>query len=313
MNPAQFAHPQPSYVLSKDALKNVLGSDEDSVSSYEDTEEIGRGDTMQQSVTADSRHKESVQSENPIPDEFRGVFSPLPAVPKGQVKQKKTRGSHKDANARLSSIGSEKENVDPVPQNANDNGWNSSTEAQTRKTLATLHSRAQVGANGSNVFNEAPPTFTINSTKSTRFNGGNCANVQPLKSKMRQKAPVTEDGQSFVLPDMNNMSDLVTGNLGNEHPISSGKMAKPRVAFTHNAPTGSPIRYIVIDGVAVPFDEEAIIASLRKLEEKMASLQLFKDEAGRRLEHSEAARVHAEYMIQDKMNAIDREFSFCQP
>ncbi|KAJ5964309.1 uncharacterized protein N7479_004185 [Penicillium vulpinum] len=121
---------------------------------------------------------------------------------------------------------------------------------------------------------------TSNSAGTPRKSSANAANTNTIGDTMTH--------QSFLLPDLPNISELVSGVYEDGTPVYSrqGKMRSTRfVSPLHDHTDVSlPHDHMPLDAVPVPEDEKALFVHLRLLQDKVAELEMFKAEAERRME-----------------------------
>lgn len=102
--------------------------------------------------------------------------------------------------------------------------------------------------------------------------------------------PGTATQQSFILPDLPNLTELVSGKWKDGTPLFS-RTSKAKSRFTSaNSPRRSRSDYqnhAQIESIPLPPDEKAIIASLQLLRERVAELELQKSESDHRAEEYE--------------------------
>jgi hypothetical protein len=95
--------------------------------------------------------------------------------------------------------------------------------------------------------------------------------------------------QSFLLPDLPNISELVSGVYEDGTPVYNrqGKMRSTRfVSPLHdNTELSLPHDHFPLDAVPVPEDEKALFVSLRLLQDKVSELTMWKSDAERRMEN----------------------------
>lgn len=213
----------------------------------------------------------------------------------------------------------DKENRRPTSPTAKptDNVSRPSTlgNGEPRRTLAEMHARVTDEDDESLLGEERPPTLDLTS-RSTRFSRPNSRlnSVNPSASTAKSKEdlnskkpesnkpisgrspqkPVTSQAippnslsanvtyQSFVLPDLPNLSELVSGVHGDGTPIFSrhvshgSRFANGR---QYNYHPEDDIDDPAVDGVPMPYEEKAILISLRLLQDKVVELE--KEKAGR--------------------------------
>lgn len=186
-----------------------------------------------------------------------------------------------------------------------------------RRTLSDMHAKVRDSYDGSFLGDERPAPVDIRS-RSTRFTNpnnsqeiaeaierasreayarerkGNTAGASPrtlpktITSHHTDAMGDTMTRQSFLLPDLPNISELVSGVYEDGTPVFSRqhKMRSTRfVSPPHHATDVSLTReHIPLDAVPIPEDEKALFVSLRLLQDKVAELEMFKSDAEKRLE-----------------------------
>lgn len=207
----------------------------------------------------------------------------------------------------------------------------SKSDAQRRRSsLAEMH--AKVSSEEDSFTEERPPTVT-NTFKNTRFGNSRSRQTarntntalahlsdQQLNARTPQKQnngtpkPAQNQGnvtqQSFMLPDLPNLTELVSGVFKDGTPVFS-KTAKHKTRFS-SAPNpsrfsrGQP-NFVRLEGVPIPDDEKAIFASLQLLKEKVAELEQEKAESEKQIEEqqSEIIGLKAELAAQKETRRSD--------
>lgn len=211
-----------------------------------------------------------------------------------------------------------KEATEPSPPiaKATDYGSGGSRKgsAEQRRTLASMHARVTDEDAASEFSDDRPPTLNL-TTRSTRFGGASNAKVQtkpslPPKFASKQNAPdalpeatvQTQSNQtvqtntrtissvaqgntqqSFVLPEMPNMSELVSGVFHDGTPVFSrqGKALASRFASLSHLQQDGTMEpdYDHVAGLLTPEEEQAIFMSLKLLSDKVAELEHAKADA----------------------------------
>lgn len=157
------------------------------------------------------------------------------------------------------------------------------------RTLAAMHARVRDEDDLSRATEDRPPTIdlTIRNTRfghrktqqsllakgylPTKFSstqGLTTASISDRKAKSHKLGtPNQGTQQSFLLPDMPNMSELVSGIFEDGTPVFSrrGKPRTSRFAVRHG--------HMGVGEVPVPEDEQAIFLSLKLLQDKIAVLE----------------------------------------
>ena len=209
----------------------------------------------------------------------------------------------------------QKEVVEPSPPPAKTADYVSGTsrQASTQKPygLAAMHSRVKKSDDETGLTDDRPPTTDL-TTRSTRFGSGQYtrpesqdpfpANFSSTKEFMKSishggpnktsKAEVPADGtfssathpptqQSYVLPDMPNLSELVSGVYQDGTPVFS-RNGKPRGSRMSSASRQQhrlqKLNHVEVAEIPVPEDEKAIYVSLKLLQDKVAELEVTRAE-----------------------------------
>jgi hypothetical protein len=116
--------------------------------------------------------------------------------------------------------------------------------------------------------------------------------------------------QSFMLPDLPNLTELVSGVFQDGTPVFS-RNTRARSRFTNPLnPSRGPARQLnhtPIDSVPIPSDEKAIFASLQLLKEKVAQLEQEKAESEKKIEEQEIQiiELRAANEAQEKLRRSD--------
>jgi hypothetical protein len=183
---------------------------------------------------------------------------------------------------------------------------------QRKTTLSQVHQ--MVTDDEHSVIDDQPPTVTL--TKATRFSSTRSRqepaqqqstfarkSQQPVNNTPRS---IQNTAQSFILPDLPNLTELVSGVFEDGTPIFN-RHSRPRSHFSAPAPAGRQPNYNRIDSVPIPAEEKAIFASLQLLQEKVAQLEQEKAEADKRMEEqeNEIVEMRAAQDAQDRMRRPD--------
>lgn len=99
----------------------------------------------------------------------------------------------------------------------------------------------------------------------------------------------TQTNQSFLLPDLSNINELVLGVRKDGTPSAKRASRSRFTSASHNSQT---ISHIPVTGVAVPDDEKAIYASLQILKGRLTQLEMENSEAQKRAERFEAEAIN---------------------
>ncbi|KAJ5473255.1 hypothetical protein N7475_002821 [Penicillium sp. IBT 31633x] len=186
-----------------------------------------------------------------------------------------------------------------------------------RRTFSDMHAKVRDSYEGSFLGDERPAPIPTK-TRSTRFGNANTsqeiadaierASRDAYAKEMRKSTSIsagtprkssanapntntigdTMTHQSFLLPDLPNISELVSGVYEDGTPVYSrqGKMRSTRfVSPLHdNTDVSHPHEHMPLDAVPVPEDEKALFVHLRLLQDKVAELEMFKSEAEKKMD-----------------------------
>ncbi|KAJ5170356.1 uncharacterized protein N7500_003139 [Penicillium coprophilum] len=193
----------------------------------------------------------------------------------------------------------------------------SKSQRDQRRTFSDMHAKVRDSYEGSFLGDERPAPIPTK-TRSTRFGNANTsqeiadaierASREAYAKELRKSASNTAGTprkssanatntntigdtmthQSFLLPDLPNISELVSGVYEDGTPVYSrqGKMRSTRfVSPLHDHTDVSlPHEHMPLDAVPVPEDEKALFVHLRLLQDKVAELEMFKSEAEKRMD-----------------------------
>jgi hypothetical protein len=283
-----------------------LDDSRDSVMSFEDSHRslapAGKGDRP---------------AHNPAP-----TRSPLRNVPnRGAV----TGGDslRKDAQIRRASLAQKenKENIVPLDPMSKPGVMSGSRHINgtQRRTLSEIHTKVAETHDGSYISDERPASLTT-ATRNTRFGntrtsaqaaniaqavnkaaGGsylkeaneirrNAGGQKPLAIGTYTTNIFTDNAtqQSFALPDVQNLSELISGVYQEGIPAIS-RQPRGRTTRFASPPTATacgsgPSDHIPLSAISIPSDEKAIFVSLKLLQGKVATLEAEKSDAEARFE-----------------------------
>lgn len=246
-------------------------------------------------VTAD---EDSLDLKAPMIGNYEITGTPPLTKPSKQSRERGRGPPGHDARIRRAS-GLQNEITDPSPpEKARDYGSGESRQGSegTRRTLAAMHARVRDENDVSRISDERPATIDL-TVKNTRF--GNMKTQHSASNDLalpttytsnnglagafnlsnKQKHPYTMNSnqgtqQSFVLPDLPNISELVSGVFEDGTPVFSrhGKARVSRFATSQDHRQASK-KYVGVDEIPVPYDEQAIFLSLKLLQDKVALLE----------------------------------------
>ena len=213
-------------------------------------------------------------------------------------------------------------------------GGSRPSSREQRASLAAFHARVSDADENSILINERPPTNDLTS-RSTRFTSNQGIKAAPVATALPSKLPskhafsrlassaskpkqeyappqsqnatissqLNTGGQpSFLLPEIPNLSELVTGVFEDGTPVFSrhGKSRGSRFSSKARTPRSArnTIKHLLINEVPVSEEEQQIYASLKILQEKLAEMEVERVE-------SQAAIQE----LQSKNQALERERS----
>jgi hypothetical protein len=108
---------------------------------------------------------------------------------------------------------------------------------------------------------------------------------------------------SFLLPDLPNLTELVSGNYKNGTPIfASGTKSRARYTSVNFHPPSQP-NFMPVSGVPISDDDKAILASLQLLKDKVASLEQENAQAARRIEDYENEVIELQAELNSQADA----------
>ncbi|PGH04530.1 hypothetical protein AJ79_07056 [Helicocarpus griseus UAMH5409] len=306
---------EPDFAIDTSALHKAFPDFSDASSSEEDDDisiEVGRGGKKPSRRLDDSRDSimsidDSRYSASPVAKGGRyGNPSPKPAVRSVSNRTSSGRDSlRKGAQIRRASLALKENNLPQELKNKSSN---------QRRTLSEMHAKATETYDGSYLSDERPAKVEL-TTRNTRFGKARTsdqgAKIVDAVNKAagrtylkhnngdvdqaelhRQLAEKTTDGatdnlthQSYALPDVPNLSDLVSGIYEDGTP--KPKSRTTRFASPPAATNSRRTEHLPLDSIPVPDDEKAIFVSLKLLQEKVEALQIDKSDMEARLEEVE--------------------------
>lgn len=167
-----------------------------------------------------------------------------------------------------------------------------------RKRTSLAQSHAKISEDESSFIEERPPTMTFPS-KSTRWGGprsrqaslqlDGAAEPAPRMNDTSRSRPATAQtatAQSFMLPDLPNLTELVSGVFQDGTPVFS-KTTPARSRFADPNRKGRQPNHIPVDSVPIPDEEKAIFAALQLLQERVGQLEHERAEAEKKIEQQE--------------------------
>ena len=301
---------EPDYAINTSAIERAFpefsnagsSSDDDLHDELLDDElsvELGRGVSskptrhMEDSRNSHMSFENSVRSSSPaVRLDYPTSYTPQKSAMRAQPRRAVSENLRKDAQVRRASQ-AQKENIKPQS-----NGQ--------RRTLSEMHARARDPYDISFTGEEQRPSPGRGNSRSTRFGNANLSHqiaeaverasreVRPggKLSNSTRSAPANGAGdtfthQSFLLPDLPNLSELVSGVYEDGTPVlpSHKKMRSTRfVSPSQDADTSVSRQHLPLDAVPVPDDEKALFVSLRVLQERVAELEHAKSDAEKKIQ-----------------------------
>ncbi|KAK0283838.1 hypothetical protein LTR54_012186 [Friedmanniomyces endolithicus] len=128
---------------------------------------------------------------------------------------------------------------------------------------------------------------------------------QAVNNPTVQSATFTSN--SFALPDLPNITELVSGVRKDGTPVFNRTTNKSRSRFTSagNYRAPSQTQHVPIESVPIPDEEKAIFASLQVLKERVDSLEMEKAEAEKRGEEYEDEIIDLRSQLQAERRRPD--------
>ncbi|KAF2749781.1 hypothetical protein M011DRAFT_276419 [Sporormia fimetaria CBS 119925] len=286
-------------VVNKEFLDfDQSGMEEDDVSI-----EQGRGVTRSSRGTP-GRHNSSF-------DAFNSLYGMTPPSARTRKSNNADAGNlRRDAQIRLASR-NDLDTASPRPANMRNSPAISNKIERKRTSLAQSH--AKVSEDESSFIEERPPTLTF-PNRSTRWAGqrsrqnsqqfeaaADTGSRQNDTGRSRPATAQTGTGQSFMLPDLPNLTELVSGVFEDGTPMfSKTTPARSRIVASKARARRQP-NHIPVDSVPIPDEEKAIFAALQLLQERVAHLEHERVEHEKKIEEQdlEIIELRASQRAQD--------------
>jgi hypothetical protein len=208
-----------------------------------------------------------------------------------------TGSLRRDAQIRRASRNDMDMTASPRPASGRNSLAAATNQERKRPSLAQLH--AKVSEDESSFVEERPPTVTLQHSKSTRWGNRNRqtslqtdgnVDASPHVNGTPRSRPATAQNitaQSFVLPDMPNLTELVSGMFEDGTPVFS-KTVPARSRFPGpNSGGRRQSNHYPVDSVPIPQDEKAIFAALQLLQGKLSQMEHEAAEAEKKIEEQE--------------------------
>lgn len=284
------APPEPDFQINTSALKRAFPDFSTHGSSTEDSIEVGRG------IPRSNKSSHNLPSEDVSEalqfslgqgQNFRLLATP-PVKPKKSVDLKK--------DARRQSM--EKENDDPKKETKYGSGSSGKGSTDSRRTLVEKHTTVE--SDDSVVLQDTRPSQLNSQSRNTRFTAPQTTPKPALRRQASGQAAQNDTHtsamsgaagtyQSFAIPDMPNITALITGHRQDGTPIFN-RSAKSRSRFTTPASrrttSGKP-SHVPVENAPVPADAKALHVSLQMLQEKVAELESSKQQSEQKAEENE--------------------------
>lgn len=306
-----------------------LGDDEDEFSV-----EIGRGAALKPTRPGEDSRNSLMSIENSVRSSSPAVRLDYPTPQKTALKSNPPRRAtsdnlRKDAQVRRASQAHKENNFDPQPSKSNhrrDQHQQQQKQPLQRRSLSDMHARVRDSYEGSVLGDERPSPAPAN-PRSTRFGNVNLSHqiaeaVERASQEARRGGKLPNGSrsaaggngdnttyQSFLLPDLPNLSELVSGVYEDDGPAlpRQNKMRSTRFV---SPPLGGEMgeesvsrQHIPLDAVPVPDDEKALFVSLRVLQERVAELEHAKADAERKIQDM---RQENAFLKSDRPRAKDK-------
>lgn len=216
-------------------------------------------------------------------------------------------------------------------------GATRSSSGEQRRTLAEIHARVTDESDASFVSDDRPATVTFQ-MKQSRFSNAQpkgsplsavhnipqqqvkdalvdalsrhrdapqetpCRASRPQNNTTQNSNTVNQTNQSFLLPNMPDLSELVSGTFKDGAPVFS-RNGKPQSRFASGSGKTPPKPvHTLLDSVPVPDEEKAIFISLQLLQDKVAMLEMEKADAQRIAQELQ----HDNYQLQSENAQLQR-------
>ncbi|KAL5451371.1 hypothetical protein PMIN06_006261 [Paraphaeosphaeria minitans] len=232
---------------------------------------------------------------------FDSLYDITPPTGRSRKSYTADMGSlRRDAQIRRASRNDMDNGASPRPGSTRNSPALSSKQERKRASLAQLH--AKLSEDESGLMQERPPTTTFQHSTSTRWGNprsrqtslqmdGNVDASQHLTATPRSRPATAQNptAQSFILPDLPNLTELVSGVFEDGTPVFS-KNAPMRSRFVAPGKGGNGGRqplHIPVDSVPIPKDEKAIFAALQLLQDKVAQMEHERAEQEKKIEDQE--------------------------
>ena len=276
-------------------------SDDGSDGSAEMSIEIGRGAKARAREDARDLSSNIVFSLAGGDDDSQYEVTGTPPIRPKALSRRSTDALRREASVRKAT-----EAVAALKQQQYRSGNGKQSQQSLSETLAKMSAERDAPYMANEV--DAPTaTFNARNTRFARSRQVSAEQAQaaapvqstPLRSTAANNATVqsaTYTANSFALPDLPNITELVSGVRRDGTPLISRSSTKrpattTRSRFTSGSfnpsrqPSGPEYRHV--DSIPIPEDEKAIFASLNLLRQRVEELEMEKSEAAKRAEEYE--------------------------
>lgn len=252
---------------------------------------------------------------------FDSLYDVTPPTGRSRKSYAAETGSlRRDAQIRRASRNDMDNGASPRPGSTRHSPALSSKQDRKRPSLAKLH--AKLSEDESTFMQERPPNPTFQHSTSTRWGNSRSrttslqadkhADVSQYTNATSRSRPTTAQNptaQSFILPDLPNLTELVSGVFEDGTPVFS-KSAPIRSRFAAPGRGGNNGRqpsHIPVDSVPIPKDEKAIFAALQLLQDKVAQMEHERAEQEKKLEDQELEIVELKATAQAQTHSRGRD------
>ena len=316
---SRFSRPEPDFAINTSAIGRAFPDFSQGGSSSGDESlsiEIGRGLKQRSNTKAGRLNEHSSNAQLSLDGDSMEFSAPMignyevtgtPPLTQRQSSDRTGEAHHGSSRRdpqvrRPSGLQKEITRPSPPPSKTRDYGSGESKKGSedNRRTLSSMHARVRDENERSRFSDERPPTIDL-TARNTRFanaKGQHTASglamptkftskqslLQTLapKNRLNSQTVPTPQGtqQSFILPDLPNISELVSGVYEDGTPVFSrhGKSRASRFVPA-SGKTDKRQEYALVNELPVPDDEQAIFLSLKLLQDKVATLEKTNAEA----------------------------------
>lgn len=318
---------EPDFHINTSALKRAFPDFSQYGSSEEDSIEVGRG-------VGRKSHENQLPSEDPSEnislDLGPGGRFQVTGTPPLKLRGKIGLAGNAMRNAASKRLTSEKENQDPM-RNTDDVNGDTLGQRSDGDKLDRRNLQPVVESNDSFLINNRSQKASKPAAKNAHFSKNKSR--QPLReSKTASNAPTQEaidhdetfnsamsaskgTYQSFMLPDMPNITELVSGVRQDGTPLfPRGTKSRSRPAVPSSVQKTRPGRslHANVENVPIAADERALFLSIQLLQEKVKSLEKERAQSDKRAEDNELEMLQMRSKLeeQENMRASDSGLGF---